>query len=600
MLALLLPVFSMGEAEASWLIDPAKFHASAHGRTACTDCHFNVPDQPLHPNPANVTEKEKRIYDSDQCLDCHDDIGDELDEGIHGSRKIKDREKYRQCLTCHHWPHKQPFLGAGRPKAFKPRRPVETQCGACHEKMSVLPPFEEEDAACMKCHQTRESQNPQDVQAIEDLCFHCHGKGRTQAQVATSERIPLMDEASYGKTPHESLACTDCHTTAASYEHRQKKPVNCLLCHRPHIMKDTHGAHQGISCQVCHLKGIEIYRDAASHRLRWKMERDLKDLTALHQMGIHDGENACNRCHFPGNGLGASSMVLPPKSILCMPCHAATFSLSDTVSITAFIIFICGMVLFLTVLLTGSMNHISSKNPLLKLLKGLFDMLRAIFSPGIVPILKALFWDAFLQRRLYKRSPKRWFIHGLIFYPFAFRFFWGVLALLGSLWEPDNHLVWDMIDNNNPLVAFLFDFTGLMMLTGILLAWIRGSLERRNRKADASPQDRIALCLIGGIVVIGFLLEGMRIVMTGRPGGAGYSFLGYWISFLFSGSRGLPDIYSFTWYVHAVLTGAFIAYIPFSRLLHMILAPIVISINAVSRNHGMPHELPGSETMKSK
>jgi hypothetical protein len=53
-------------------------------------------------------------------------------------------------------------------------------------------------------------------------------------------------------------------------------------------------------------------------------------------------------------------MVLPAKSILCMPCHMASFSLNDTISITAFIIFLCGMVLFFSVLLSGTMGHISA------------------------------------------------------------------------------------------------------------------------------------------------------------------------------------------------------------------------------------------------
>jgi nitrate reductase gamma subunit len=36
------------------------------------------------------------------------------------------------------------------------------------------------------------------------------------------------------------------------------------------------------------------------------------------------------------------------------------------------------------------------------------------------------------------------------------------------------------------------------------------------------------------------------------------------------------------WYIHAILTGAFIAYLPFSRLMHIIIAPVVLAINAAS------------------
>jgi nitrate reductase gamma subunit len=98
-------------------------------------------------------------------------------------------------------------------------------------------------------------------------------------------------------------------------------------------------------------------------------------------------------------------------------------------------------------------------------------------------------------------------------------------------------------------------------------------------------QDRLALGLIAGIVVIGFILEGMRIAMTGYPEGSGYAIIGCWISLFFSNNSGLTDSYGYIWYVHAVLTGAFFAYLPFSRLLHIILAPFVLALNAVS-GHG--------------
>jgi predicted CXXCH cytochrome family protein len=251
--------------------------------------------------------------------------------------------------------------------------------------MSTLPPFSEEDTACLKCHQTRDTDKPKDIGAIQALCFHCHGKGTSQAQVATSKHVPLMDEAAYAETPHEGLACTVCHKNATSFGHRHQETVNCRQCHSSHIGTETHGAHLGIGCQTCHLKGIVPFRDAATKRLNWKIDTDLKDLSTLHQMTIGPGESACRRCHFSGNDLGAASVVLPSKSILCMPCHTATFSLDDTVSITAFIIFLCGMVLFFSVLLTGTMNHISSKNPVLKLGRpfGIFSVL--FFRPKSSP-----------------------------------------------------------------------------------------------------------------------------------------------------------------------------------------------------------------------
>jgi len=78
--------------------------------------------------------------------------------------------------------------------------------------------------------------------------------------------------------------------------------------------------------------------------------------------------------------------------------------------------------------------------------------------------------------------------------------------------------------------------------------------------------------------VIGFLLEGMRIAMTGAPEGSAYAFLGYGISRIFADwSSTITGVYGYVWYAHAVLTGGFIAYLPFSRLLHIIIAPWVLA-----------------------
>ena len=52
-------------------------------------------------------------------------------------------------------------------------------------------------------------------------------------------------------------------------------------------------------------------------------------------------------------------------------------------------------------------------------------------------------------------------------------------------------------------------------------------------------------------------------------------------------SSTLTRVYGYVWYLHAVLTGAFVAYLPFSRLLHVILAPVVLAMGAAPEGkHG--------------
>jgi nitrate reductase gamma subunit len=260
----------------------------------------------------------------------------------------------------------------------------------------------------------------------------------------------------------------------------------------------------------------------------------------------------------------------------------------DTTTILALIVFLAGLVMTVSVWLSGSLSGQRDLGPFDKVFKLLWNAAKGLFSRKILLIIKAMILDVLFQRRLYRQSGTRWLIHSLIFFPFVFRFFWGLVALTSSIWKPEWSWVWAMLDRNHPTTAFLFDLTGIMVILGVVLAFIRGGLRRPSQLPGLPGQDRVALGLIAGIIVVGFILEGMRIFMTGNRDGAGYAFLGYGISMLFSDLRGLTEVYGYLWYIHAILTGAFVAYLPFSRLLHIILAPVVLAMNAVSRPHFFP------------
>jgi len=339
-----------------------------------------------------------------------------------------------------------------------------------------------------------------------------------------------------------------------------------------------------VSCQACHLKGVKAVRDEESNCILWEKERAPDGRSIVHEMVRFDMETACQRCHFSGNLLGAASMALPAKSVICMPCHAATTSVGDAITIVSLVIFFLGLLLFFSFYLSGSLPGTVGGNPVSRLFRLMGEALSCVFLGQIIRIIRAFFWDVLLQRRLYRISPGRWWIHALIFYGFMCRFFWGLAGLFGSVWKPDWPFVWHLVNKDYPFTGFLYDLTGVMILVGIGLAFVRGLVRRKGRVSGLPEQDRLALGLIGAIVVIGFLLEGMRISMTGYPTGSEYSLVGYGIGLLFSSPRGLVEVYGFVWYIHAVLTGAFIAYIPFSRLLHIIMAPVVLAMNACKRS----------------
>jgi nitrate reductase gamma subunit len=139
-----------------------------------------------------------------------------------------------------------------------------------------------------------------------------------------------------------------------------------------------------------------------------------------------------------------------------------------------------------------------------------------------------------------------------------------------------------MLDKNNPLTAFLFDLSGILVLVGVAGMIIR----RYQLKSSGSPPglpaaDWPAYALLGSIMIVGYGLEGMRMAMTGSPAGASWAFVGDAVGRMLTGLE-LTNIYGYVWYLHAILTGAFVVYLPFSRMFHMIMAPVVLAINAAT------------------
>jgi nitrate reductase gamma subunit len=603
-IAFVLFVLGVESAGASWLIDAGKFHVSAHGQMSCTDCHYDTADKDLHPDPSNVTKKRGEFFDLETCLMCHDNVVDDLESGMHGSRQIDDPGRYEHCLRCHD-PHHQPRLGENRIGTFDPASPRQKQCGACHQSEAVLPAFSDDDAECVSCHilEAEAGSKDADTAAIQ-FCAHCHMGGEGQARVETGKVVGLISEEDYMKsphtnidcagchadadklnpdmykdTPHVDVACMTCHPNAARFPHDSGEPGDCRSCHAPyHDEKMAHDAHINVACEACHLRGVIPVKPEGSDIVRWKAERSPGDNLDIHNMLMYEDKKECKRCHTSGNTIGAASVVLPAKSFICMPCHTATFSVGDTVSILALIVFLAGVVMFFSYWTSGSIALTAQASVWQKILFMVKAALRTLFSSKIVPILKAFYFDVLLQRRLYRQSPFRWLIHGLIFFPVMFRFLWGVVALLGSLWTPGSGLIWAMVNKNNPAGALLFDVSGLLILAGIFLALARVILSREEGEPEGIPrQDWIALALIGAIVVAGFLAEGLRIAQTGWPDGSGWAFVGYLFSIVFSWASGA---YPFVWYLHALLAGAFIAYIPFSRLSHIIMGPVVLAMKA--------------------
>lgn len=560
---LLMGAADAAPAQASWLLDAGKLHFSVHKDISCADCHEDVSNAARHPNPAYVT-RPAPVFSAERCYTCHESVREGIGQGTHGGAPLQKGADYARCITCHD-PHAQPAAGAAS-ATYDPKKPAKEQCGACHEARKEPPAPSAADAACLRCH--AEASGP----AAAVMCLHCHGA--EQKTPGIRQRTGVLDAAALKSATHQSLTCAQCHGKSAQFPHNRQERASCLQCHTRHGESQAHDAHLSVACESCHLAGVTpVKRGETVGFALNKAAR--KDILRVHDMRAGNDDAACGRCHYPGNSLGAAGSVLPPKGVLCMGCHASTFSVGGAVGAPFLAMFLLAMGPLCVFWWTGrgavshALRHTSGHSaPLGARLRRL---------PGVI------LWDVILLRRLYRESRERWAIHALIFYPFLLRFLWGMAGLLTSLWIPGSNLPWALLNKNGILHGVFFDLTGLALLAGIVLAaryWRRHPLVL----PGLPRRDWPALAFIGGIALTGFVLEGLRIALTGLPTGSSYAFLGYPLALLFRACfspAALTEVYVWGWYAHAIVTGCTVAYIPFSQLRHCITAPLALLAEAL-------------------
>jgi Fe-S oxidoreductase/nitrate reductase gamma subunit len=195
--------------------------------------------------------------------------------------------------------------------------------------------------------------------------------------------------------------------------------------------------------------------------------------------------------------------------------------------------------------------------------------------------LKSLFVNGFLQIKTWKDAYPG-IMHGLIFFGF-FVLIFGAAFDAGEFHITEPLLGWSFNRGNFYLgFAFLMQAFGLCVLIGVLMAMLRRYVIKPERlaykgKSDNTADDAIALLFILGIVVTGFLISALRIRVTYQEtpwesvrfvswGIATYALAGVETSTALT-------LHKVMWWTHTFIVLGFIAYIPYSRLLHIITTP---------------------------
>ncbi len=171
-------------------------------------------------------------------------------------------------------------------------------------------------------------------------------------------------------------------------------------------------------------------------------------------------------------------------------------------------------------------------------------------------------------------------MHAMIFWGFALLFFATLIVAI----QAD----FGLQIFRGPLYLFIkvtANLFGLLALLGILMAlWRRYVI--RPQRLDNTKDDAIILALILLILITGFIVQGLRMAIEPDPW-ATYAFMGYimapWLASLFSEAT-LLSLHKIIWWIHPILAFTLIAYFPYSKLSHILLAPA----NQALRHHGPP------------
>ena len=138
--------------------------------------------------------------------------------------------------------------------------------------------------------------------------------------------------------------------------------------------------------------------------------------------------------------------------------------------------------------------------------KGIFA---TILSVKIFTLLKVLILDVILQIRILKESPLRWLMHMLIYC--AFMLLLLMHAMEGIVSE---NLFTDYYSTVNPFM-FLRDFLGFLVIAGVLIALYRRIIKKPLR-LTSNGSDVYAIVIVAVIMVSGVFLEGMKISSYGE------------------------------------------------------------------------------------
>ncbi|EQC51723.1 (Fe-S)-binding protein [Bacteriovorax sp. DB6_IX] len=208
---------------------------------------------------------------------------------------------------------------------------------------------------------------------------------------------------------------------------------------------------------------------------------------------------------------------------------------------------------------------------------------------GIKKLLpEKLNWSNFFKTALLTGKVPRFknvaIFHGLIF--------WGFVILWIATDVVAIHFDTPFKIYKGPLyiiVSFTADIAGLMVLTGLALAYKRRYIDKPEYLSATKPKQELFMyAMLASLVIIGYLIEGVRIMGTGMPvGEATWSPVGWFLASIFS-KIGLSDTawaytYRTMWMYHMINTMVFVASIGYTKFSHIFVLPLAALLTPARR-----------------
>lgn len=195
----------------------------------------------------------------------------------------------------------------------------------------------------------------------------------------------------------------------------------------------------------------------------------------------------------------------------------------------------------------------------------------------LVPGKQTVIDEAIMQRRIKQRSDFLWTRHAMIFFGFISIFAFDLfLTFAGHYVHHYFHIDYFM---NGPGKAFLkvgMEFSGAILLIGLTLGLVHRLAYGRDEKKFVNLK---LLGLLWLVTLTGFLTETFRLTATPDDPLLVYSFIsGQVAKKLVALPYDWEVLADWMWIGHATITVVFFAYIPFSRFIHMLSAPLGRSI----------------------